>query len=527
MLGAVGLVLLLVCVNIANLLLVRGSERAHEFALRSALGADRSRLVRQMLIESGTLAVAGAAASLIVARLAMSAIVVLGAGTIPRLESLSLDPRLLVFSFVVATVSAMVFGLAPALRVSRTQPGDVLRDQSRSATGGAGQMRLREWLVVSQVAMAFVLVVGAGLLLASFDRIRRVELGVSPSSVLTFELNLPGTRYDSTARGRFYEDIATELATQPGVRTAGGVSKLPATGGYHTWGVRVMTGPLAGTPRGGAGAQQRVISGDYLGAVGIPVLMGRAFDATDDVGAPRHVLVSKSLADRLYPGVRAIGQRLRTGGHEAEIIGVVGDVALDNEGRAAPYVYHAHRQFAGDRNWALTQVIALNGARAQVQPAIRRVLAARDPLLVMHRPGMLDDVIGTGAAQRVFTLRILLTFAAVAIALAALGIFGVLSYGVRLRAREFSIRMALGAEASAIRRMILRRGMAVTAIGLVIGLAAATSLSKLMASVLFKVSPFDPSVFVGAVAFMTLVGGLAAYLPARRATSADPREALQ
>jgi predicted lysophospholipase L1 biosynthesis ABC-type transport system permease subunit len=191
MLGAVGLVLLLVCVNIANLLLVRGSERAHEIALRSALGADRSRLVRQMLIESITLALAGGAASLAVARLAMSAIVILGAGTIPRLESLSLDPRLMLFSFLIASVSAIVFGLAPALRASRTQPVDVLRDQSRSATGSVGQMRLREWLVVSQVAMAFVLVVGAGLLLASFDRTRRVDLGVKPNGVLTFELNLP------------------------------------------------------------------------------------------------------------------------------------------------------------------------------------------------------------------------------------------------------------------------------------------------------------------------------------------------
>jgi predicted lysophospholipase L1 biosynthesis ABC-type transport system permease subunit len=239
------------------------------------------------------------------------------------------------------------------------------------------------------------------------------------------------------------------------------------------------------------------------------------------------VVVSHSLAERLYPGTDPIGQRLYTADFEAEIIGVVGDVALDAEGRRAAYIYHAHRQFAGDRNWSLMQVIALRDARAPIQQQVRQALAARDPLLVMHKPAMLDDVIGKGAAQRVFTLRILLTFASVAIALAALGLFGVLSYGVRLRAREFSIRMALGAEGSAIRRMILRRGMIVTGVGLLIGLAAATSLSKVMTSVLFKVSPFDPAVFVGAMAFMTLVGGLAAYLPARRATSADPREALQ
>jgi putative ABC transport system permease protein len=305
MLGAVGLVLLLVCVNIANLLLVRGSERAHEFALRSALGAERSRLVRQMLIESIVLALAGAVASLVVARLAMSAIVILGAGKIPRLESLSLDPRLLAFSFIVATLSAIVFGLAPALRVARTQPGDVLRDQSRSSTGGPGQMRVREWLVVSQVAMAFVLVVAAGLLLASFDRIRRLDLGVKTRAVLTFELNLPDARYDSTARGRFYEDFATEVARLPGVRAAGGVSRLPATGQYHSWLVRATSGALAGTPRGAAGADQRVVSGDYFRAVGIPILAGRGFDASDDVGAPAHVLVTKSLADRLYPRRRS------------------------------------------------------------------------------------------------------------------------------------------------------------------------------------------------------------------------------
>jgi predicted permease len=398
MLGAVGLVLLLVCVNIANLLLVRGSERAQEFALRSALGADRSRLIRQMLIESAMLAVGGAIASLVVARLAMAGIVMLGAGRIPRLATLSLDPRLLAFSFAIATLSAIVFGLAPARRVARTQPGDVLRDQSRSSTGGIGQMRVREWLVISQVAMAFVLVVGAGLLLASFNRIQRVDLGVRTDGVLTFELNLPGARYDSTARASFYEDFASRAATLPGVRSVGGVSRLPATGPYHSWGVRALTGPLANTPRGQSEAQQRVISGDYLRTVGIPILKGRAFDTRDDFNAPQRAIVSKGFADRLYPGVDPIGQRLRTGGREAEIIGVVSEIAVDHEGRQAFFVYHPHSQFAGQRNWPLSQVVATTDSRAAVQPAIRRLLAARDPQLVMYKPLMLDEVIGGGAA---------------------------------------------------------------------------------------------------------------------------------
>jgi putative ABC transport system permease protein len=527
MLGAVALVLVLVCVNIANLLLVRGSERAQEFALRSALGAERTRLVRQMLIESLTLALAGDIAGLVVARLAMSAIVALGAGTIPRLATLTLDVRLLAFSLVVATGSAVLFGLAPALRVARTQPGDVLRGQSRSTTGGAKQLRLREWLVVSQVALAFVLLVGAGLLLSSFEHIRQVELGVKTNGVLTFELHLPSARYDSTARGQFYDRFAAAVEAIPGVRAAGGVSKLPATGRYHTWGVQAMTGPLANTKRGGGAADQRVISGDYLQAVGIPVLKGRAFGTQDNVAAPNRVLVSKSLADDLFPNADAIGQQIRTGGRVREIIGVVGDVAVDNEGRPQWYVYHAHRQFAGDRNWALTQVIALRDPHQTLQPAIRRLLSSLDPELVMYKPMMLDDVIGNGAAQRVFTLRILMAFAAVALGLAALGLFGVLSYGVRLRAREFSIRMALGAEQGSIRGMILRQGLTVTAIGLAIGIAGALLLSRFMASVLFKVSPLDPFVLGGAVVLMSVVGGLAAYVPAHRATASDPRAALQ
>ncbi|MGH2898131.1 MAG: ABC transporter permease, partial [Solirubrobacteraceae bacterium] len=371
------------------------------------LGAERGRLVRQMLIESMTLAVAGAIAGLVVARLAMSAIVTLGAGTIPRLATLTLDARLLALSLALATVCAALFGIAPAFRVARTQPGDVLRGRTRSSTGGVEQMRLREWLVVSQVALAFVLLIGAGLLLSSFQRIQRVDLGVKTDGVLTFELNLPAARYDSTARARFYEQIAERFASLPGVTAAGSISRLPGTGPYHRWGTNATTGPLAGTERRRSQAQQRVVAGDYFRAVGIRLLKGRLFDASDDAGAPRVIVVSKSLADVLYPGVDPIGQQLRAGGREGRIIGVVSEVAVDNEGRQDHYVYHAHRQFAG-RHWALTQVIAFRDPRADGQAQVRRAVAAADPQLVMHRPMWLEQAIGGGAAQRVFTLRIIL-----------------------------------------------------------------------------------------------------------------------
>ncbi len=527
MLGGVGLVLVLVCVNIANLLLVRGSERAREFALRSALGAERGRLVRQMLIESMTLALAGAMAGLVVARLGMTAIVRLGAGSIPRLNALSLDPALLGFAVIIASLCAVVFGLAPALRAARTQPGDVLRDQSRSSTGGAAQLRLREWLVVSQVALAFVLLVGAGLLLASFQRLREVDLGVHTDRVETFEVHLPDARYDAQGRARLYEALATRIAQIPQVTAAGGVSRLPATGSYHSWGVRPLTGPLANAEENGLGGEQRVVSGEYFTAMGIPVLQGRAFDARDDAAAPDRVVISQSAAQRLFPDVDPLGQRLRTGGRESEVIGVVGDIAINNEGDGAFFIYHPHRQWADDRNWALTQVVATTGEPEALQPALRRVLSELDPGLVLFRPTPFSDVIGRGVAQRVFTLQILLAFAAVALALSALGIFGVLSYGVRLRSREFGIRLALGAEPGMIRRMVLRQGLTVTLIGIGIGLVGALVLARVMASMVFQISPLDPLVLAGAVLFMGAIAGLAAFLPAWRATRADVREVLQ
>lgn len=529
MLGAVALVLLLVCVNVANLLLVRNSERAREFALRSALGAKRGRLIRQLLIESVTLALAGALTGLVVARAAMSGIVALGSGSIPRLTTLTLEPRLLAFSILIASLSAIVFGLIPALRSARTEPSDVLREQARATTGSGAQGRLRAGLVVSQVALAFVLLVGSGLLLASFNRLQHVDVGVKTDGVFTFELALPDARYDSTARAQLYQELAVQVQRLPGVRAAGGISKLPATGPHNMWGTRALTGPLVGKDEADAHPtpQQRVVSGDYFKALGIELLAGRLFDARDVVGEPHRVVISKSLAERIFPGVDPIGQRLRTGGRQCDVIGMVTDVSVDPEGLMRPVVYHAHTQYAGNRNWVLSQVISTTGSVEAIEPLVRRTLASLDPQLVMYRPTTLAEAIGRGIAGRTFTLRILTSFAAVALFLAALGLFGVLSYTVKLRAHEFGIRMALGAESGTIRRMVLRQGLTVTTIGIGIGLLGTVALSRLMATLVFQVSPLDPRVLGGALLFMGLVAGFAAFLPAYRATAVDPRSVLQ
>jgi predicted permease len=528
MMGAVILVLILVCVNITNLVLVRGSDRARELTVRSALGASRARLVRQLLVESLTLAAAGAVAGIFVARIAISAIVALGSGTIPRLSNLSLNPALLAFSLVLATLCAIAFGLAPALKTTRAQAENTLHDQGRSAMSTRSAIRLREGLVVSQVAVAFVLVVGAGLLLASLRQLRQIDLGVRSADVLTFELNLPDARYDAAARARFYDEFAADLARLPGVRAAGGVSTLPATRHAYQWGVHATSGPLAGNATlGSSNAQNRVVAGDYFRAVGIPVLAGRTFGEEDDIAAPSRVIVSRSLARQLYPSIDPIGQTLETAGRKSTIVGVVGDVSLDNEGREGAYIYHPSRQFAHERNWALTQVVSTTGAPEALEPAARAALTARDPRLVMYRPASLDDAIGRGAAQRIFLLRLLATFAGFALALSALGLFGVLSYGVKLRSREFAVRLALGAARGAIGRGVLRRGLIVTAVGLTIGLAGAIGLAQLFRAELFHIDPLDTRVLVTATILLAVVGAIAAYVPAYRAMRVEPRASLQ
>jgi putative ABC transport system permease protein len=526
MLGAVGLVLLIVCVNIATLMLVRGSQRQSEFAVRAALGGQRARIVRQMLVESLVIAVIGDVAGLAVARVGMAAIVWLGAGNIPRLSSLALDPRLLLFSIALSTLCAVLFGAAPAVRAARTRPGDVLRGESRGGSTSRGQLRLRAVLVAAQVALAFVLAVGAGLLLSSFAQLRRVDLGFQSANVLTFEAHLAGSRYDSTARATFYDDLAHAIEREPGVRAAGGTSRLPGTGSYNSWSTRPLSGPLVNTKIDHSSLEQRVISGDYFTALGVPRLAGRLFEPGDDARAPLRVVISKSAAQLLFPGVDPIGQQLRTGGFTWSVIGVVADVALDIEGNVEPTLYHAHRQFAGDRNWALTQVVSTTGDVDAVSARARRVLSGMDPLLVMYRPAPLDDVLGRGNATRVFTMRLLLAFAGVAIALAILGLYGVLAYAVRLRAREFGIRMALGAGPSAIRSMVLRQGLIVTCAGLAAGIIGAAALSRVMTSLLFHVKPMQPAVLVATALVMGGAGLLAAYLPARQATTADPRNVL-
>jgi putative ABC transport system permease protein len=525
LLGAVGLLMIIACVNVASLLLARGAEREADLAVRAALGCSRARLVRQLLIESLLLSLAGGIAGLFVAPAVTRVLLAAAPTAVAHAGNGTLERAVLAFSVGIALVSGIVFGVAPAAQAARTDLESVLRESGRTGSGSRRQTRARNVLVVCQVALALVLLVGAGLLLRSFERLRSVALGVRPSRVMTFAVNLPSGRYpDAEQRARFYRDFQARLAALPGVRAAAAISRLPVTGTYHSWGVRRADRPPESHL---TQAQQRVIEGPYFEAVGIPLLQGRTFSAQDDTKAPRRVVISQELAREVFPSENPVGKRLRVAGAQAEIIGVVADVALGPRSSPRPYVYHSHSQFAGDRNWALTEVVAVDGDRPALLSDARRELSQIDPALVLYEPRLLEDVIGAGVAQERFALLLVASFAALALVLAALGIYGVLSYSVSRRRREMGIRMALGAPAGAIRSMIVRDGGRLVVTGVALGWVGAFSATRFLRSLLFGVSTTEPVVFMAAAAVIVGTAMLASWIPARAATQADPLEIVR
>jgi len=527
LLGAVGLLLIIACVNVASLFLARGAARETELAVRAALGCSGWRLVRQLLVESVLLSLAGGIAGLLLARIVSGALLAAAPAAVSRVGSEALERSVLAFSFGVAVLAGIAFGVAPAIQATRPDLERMLRESGRSSSGGRRQTRARNVLVVCQVALALVLLIGAGLLLRTFDRLRSVDLGVRTSNVLTFAVHLPMGRYgDVEQRVRFHRDFQARLGALPGVRAAAAVSRLPVTGTFHSWGARPADPPDARQVQ----AQQRVVEGPYFKAVGIPLLRGRTFGPEDDAKAPRRVVVSQELVRQLFPSEDPIGKRLRVAAGQPEIIGVVGDVALGPRAAARPYVYHSHSQFAfaDTRNWALTQAVALDaGVSNSFLADARRELARIDPSLVLYEPEMLDDVIGAGVAQERFALLLVASFALLALVLAAVGIYGVLSYSVSRRTREMGIRMALGAPAASVRTLIVRDGGRLAAVGIVLGCAGAYAATRALRSLLFEVSATEPLVFVSAAAVLSLVAMAASWIPARAATKADPLQAVR
>jgi putative ABC transport system permease protein len=525
LMGAAGLVLLIACVNVANLFLARSVSQARDTVIRSALGARQSRLVGLRLTESLLVALAGGVLGSAVAYGGVRLLLTFSPDSLARAEEVQFDWRLFVFASMVTTVTGLVFGAAPAVRATRSNPSDVLREGSRGNTGGRGARHARRFLVASQVSLAVVLLVGTGILIRSFIARQHVSLGFESANVLTFEVHTPVARYATPeSRIRVHEQYQQRLRSIPGVARVGATSWLPTNGNYHQWGYEYTDNAGA---RQSLGPQIRVIDGDYLEALGIPIINGRRFATSDRLDTPDVALISQSLAKHAYGDADPMGRRFVTGDREFQVVGVVGDVANEPTGATAEMVYLNHAQFADDRNWALTYVVKAPGVPDAIASAARRELAQVDRALVVYHPRTLEAVVARHFARDQFTLVLMGVFAAIALSLAAVGVYGVLSYAVSQRTHEIGVRLALGARPGQVRRIILREGVVIGAIGTVIGVAGALALSRVLSSLVFGTSTRDPFVFVAVTLVLGGVVLAASYVPARRATRSDPLDALR
>ncbi len=525
LMGAAGLVLLIACVNVANLFLARSVARQRELAVRAALGAGPARLARQLFTEGLALAGAGGAAGLLVTFAGVRFLLGLSPESLARANEVSLDFTLLAFTVGLTIMTGVLFGLLPALRSARVDLNDTLRDSTRGTTGGASGRYMRGVLVASQMSLALILLVGAGLLMKSFVKMQRADLGIDPDHVMTFEVHLPEARYgDPDTRIRFHQTFQERLRALPGLETVGATSWLPVAGRYHSWGVAWRTGEQEVERMS---AQNRVIEGDYFDAMGISLLQGRIFTTSDRTDAPPVVIISKSAADRAFPDGDPLGKQFGAAGEWRTVVGVVSDVAVDHRGTFQPTVYVPHTEFGDNRNWAMIQVVASTRERGDLLQWVRNELAAIDRDLVVYHPRPMATVMGRQVAQERFALTLMGIFAAVALTLAAIGIYGVLSYSVSQRTQEIGIRMALGARAREVRRIVVGQGLGLAALGIAVGIGGALGLTRLLDSMVFGVSLRDPVIFTAVPVTLGVVAILAGYLPARRATRVDPIEALR
>lgn len=523
LLGAVGFVLLVACANVANLMLARASARQGELAVRAALGAGRGRLVRQLLTEATVLGILGGAFGLLLAWIGTKALVNAQPADIPRLDQVGIDGTVLLVTLALSLLTGLAFGAAPALQATRTRLTHALRAESRGMIGGAGQ-RLRSMLIVAEIAVAVVLLVGAGLLLRSFVELTRVNPGFQPERAVAFRIAMGPATYPEGQQIRDFVDGLTErLGAMPGVTAVGAASTLPLSGISSLIDFAVDGAP---PPPDDVNAEISIVSvtPDYHAAIGARIVRGRPLDERDGAAEPLVALINEAGARQWFPGEDPVGRRV-VAGQPREIVGVVSDVLQRDPGSpAAPELYVPHRQRT---TRALRMVVRTATDPLALAPAIRSELRALDATMPISDFTPLGDVISASVARPRFYTALLTLFAALALALAAIGIFGVMSYSVAQRAREIGIRMALGARGREVVSMVVGRSVLLAGVGLVIGGAVALALSRVLRSQLYNVGPTDPVTFAAVSLVLLAAAGLAALLPARRAAAVDPGHTLR
>ncbi len=519
---AVGLLLLIACVNVANLLLARGMVRQQETAIRAALGASRGRLIRQLLTECALLAGLATLLGLLVAKACIEGFLALNPVTYSRLNEAALDPAVLAFAAATSIITSAIFGTAPALHASRFDPRRTLHDSRGDSVGSS---RVRSWLVGAEVALAVVLLTTAGLVARSLLNVLDVRPGFRSDSVLVFDVQIPLAHYRTeSSQIAMFEQLIARVQALPSIRAAGAISFLPLAGGENR-GSFVVEGAPPVTPGSEPRAQRRVVTSGYFTAMGIPFKAGRGFSDSDTLDRPRVTVINETLARQFFPSGDPVGQRIRAGGAWRTIVGVVGDVKSTSlERDVMPQVYMPFTQFA----WGSMTVVAhTDSAPLSLVPAVRRAVKVLDPLLPLASVRTMDQVVSRAAAARRFNVAVLVFFAGTALLLTTIGIAGVVAFLVSRRRREIGIRLALGAARGDVVRLILWQGMTPVAAGCAAGLVATIATSRIVRSQLFGVSAGDPLTLGSIAAIVAGAALLACWLPARRATGVLPVAALR
>jgi putative ABC transport system permease protein len=526
-LAAVGLLILMACANAANLLLARGAGRRRELAVRAALGASRGRLIAQLLAESTVLALAGGAVGLVLACILLALLRHVGATTIPRIAEASFDIRLFLFAVGISLLSGLLFGIVPAIQGSGAGLSAALAEEGRGGTTGRSGRLARNLLVVTEVALAVVVLIAAGLLMRSFVRLRAINPGFQADSVLTFRLPLSGQNAAPARRAPFLDRVTARLSALPGVRSVGSVYSLPLTGLGVGSSFAVAGRPEPPPDRRPQGLMRAVTNG-YFSTMGIPLVAGRDFSASDTPDAPLVAIVDQSLVRRFLSDANPIGSQLtmdQPSRRTVEIVGVVGEVKPQKmDGDAWPTIYLPYAQ---QPLTVMTFALRTGRAPLSLASAVEHEIHQLDPDQPVTDMRSMDQVVNDALAEARFNTLLLAGFAGIAFVLCALGIYGVISYDTSQRTREIGIRMALGAQSVDVRWMILRQGAWLAGCGLVFGLAAAFGLTRLMASMLYGVKPSDFPTFAAMAALLGAVALLASYLPSRRAMRLDPVSALR